>query len=394
MSSKNSQNDKLDLRRGFPEGLEMFDILEDPRKGNATLHPFGSLIFIALSAIICGMDTCEDFVRFAKARKKWLKKWVALPNGIPCANTFLRLFAAIDPAVFGECLVAYVTTLAPDLKGRLVNIDGKTLRGSRKADESTVQIVSAWAQHNGLTLAQHAVDKKSNEITAVPKLLRLLNLKGAIVTLDAMGAQRKIAIEIIHQGADYLLALKGNQETLHDEVKAFFEDAGSLKYAEEKGAVVETVEDHDKGHGRIEKRVCTVTDYLEWLPAKVRRDWLGLRSLVRVETETALSNGSERRETRYYLSSMAPDAAHHLDCSRKHWGIENSCHWVLDVVFREDQSRARSGDCAQNLSTLRRLALNLLKTEPSKPKEPIRGKRIYAVLDPDYLESIIGIAQV
>ncbi len=394
MSSKNSQNDKLDLRRGFPEGLEMFDILEDPRSSNATLHPFGSLIFIALSAIICGMDTCEDFVRFAKAREKWLKNWVALPNGIPCANTFLRLFAAIDPAVFGECLIAYVTTLAPDLKGRLVNIDGKTLRGSRKADESTVQIVSAWAQHNGLTLAQQAVDKKSNEITAVPKLLRLLNLQGAIVTLDAMGAQRKIAIEIIHHGADYLLALKGNQETLHNEVKAFFEDPESLKYAETKGAVVETVEDHDKGHGRIEKRVCTVTDYLDWLPAKVRRDWLGLRSLVRVETQTALSNGSERRETRYYLSSMSPDAAHHLDCSRKHWGIENSCHWVLDVVFREDQSRARSGDCAQNLSTLRRFALNLLKTEPSKPKEPIRGKRIYAVLDQDYLESIIGLAQV
>lgn len=394
MSPKHSQNDKLDLRRGFPEGLEMFDILEDPRKGNATLHPFGSLVFIALSAIICGMDTCEDFVRFAKARKKWLEKWIALPNGIPCPNTFLRLFAAIDPALFGECLVAYVTTLAPDLKGRLVNIDGKTLRGSRKADESTVQIVSAWAQHNGLTLAQQAVDKKSNEITAVPKLLRLLNLKGAIVTLDAMGAQRKIAIEIIHQGADYLLALKGNQETLHDEVKAFFEDPGSLKYAKEKGAVVESVENHDKGHGRIEKRVCTVTDYLGWLPAKVRRDWLGLRSMVRVETETLLSNGGERRETRYYLSSMAPEAAHHLECSRKHWGIENSCHWVLDVVFREDQSRARSGDCAQNLSTLRRLALNLLKTEPSKAKEPIRGKRIYAVLDQDYLESIIGLPQV
>jgi len=394
MSSKNSQNDKLDLRRGVPEGLEMFDILEDPRKGNATLHPFGSLIFIALSAIICGLDTCEDFVRYAKARKTWLKKWVALPNGIPCANTFLRLFAAIDPAIFGECLVAYVTALAPDLKGRLVNIDGKTLRGSRKADESTVQIVSAWAQHNGLTLAQHAVDKKSNEITAVPKLLRLLNLKGAIVTLDAMGAQRKIAIEIIHQGADYLLALKGNQETLHEEVKAFFEDPESLKYAEQNSAVVETVEDHDKGHGRIEKRVCTVTDYLEWLPAKVRRDWLGLRSLVRVESETTLSNGSERVETRYYLSSMAPDAAHHLNCSRKHWGIENSCHWVLDVVFREDQSRARSGNCAQNLSTLRRLALNLLKTESSKPREPIRGKRIYAVLDQDYLESIIGLSQV
>jgi len=162
MASKHSQNDKLDLKRGFPEGLEMFDV----------------------------MDTCEDFVRYAKGRKEWLEKWIDLPEGIPCANSFLRIFAAIDPAVFGECLLNFVTTLSPDLKGRLVNIDGKTLRGSRKADESTVQIVSAWAQHNGLTLAQQAVDKKSNEITAVPKLLRLLNLKGGIVTLDAMGLSK------------------------------------------------------------------------------------------------------------------------------------------------------------------------------------------------------------
>jgi len=209
-----------------------------------------------------------------------------------------------------------------------------------------------------------------------------------------MGTQRKIAIEIIHQGAHYLLALKGNQETLHDEVKAFFEEAESLEYAAEKGAIVETVEEHDKGHGRLEKRTCTVTDYLDWLPGKTRRDWLGLRTLVRVQTETTLSNATVRRETRYYLSSMEPDAAHHLDCSRKHWGIENSCHWVLDVVFGEDASRARSGDCAQNLSTLRRLALNLLKVEPTRPKEPIRGKRIYPTLDQSYLEAIIGLAQM
>jgi len=340
------------------------------------------------------MDTCEDFVRFAKARKDWLSKWVELPNGIPCANTFLRLFAAIDPAVFGECLLAFVTKLSPDLKNRLVNIDGKTLRGSRKADESTVQIVSAWAQHNGLTLAQQAVERKSNEITAVPKLLRLLDLKGAIVTLDAMGAQRKIAIEITHQGADFLLALKGNQETLHDDVKAFFEDPESLVYAREKGGIVSRAEEMDKGHGRVEKRVCTVTDFLAWLPAKTKRDWLGLKSIVRVESETVLSNDTIRKDTRYYLSSMEADAAHHLTCSRGHWGIENSCHWVLDVVFGEDQCRARSGHAAQNLSTLRRLVLNLLKTEKSKPKESIRGKRIYAVLDQAYLEQIIGLPQM
>jgi predicted transposase YbfD/YdcC len=394
MATSNITQSTIDLRRGLPEGLEMFDVIEDPRSGNATRHPFGSILFIALCAMLCGMDHCEDFVRFAKAREDWLKKWIALPNGIPCGNTFLRVFAAIDPAAFTECLTALVTRICPELAGKLVAIDGKTLRGSRKTDESTVQIVSAWACHNGLTLAQKAVDTKSNEITAVPKLLRLLNLKGSIVSLDAMGAQRKIAIAIIQAGADYLLALKGNQGTLHADVRAFFEDAANLQYAREKGGTVATFEHHDKGHGRIEKRVCTVTDWLGWMPAKVRRDWLDLRSIIRIESHTTLGNGQIRQETRYYISSLPPDAAQHLELSRAHWAIENSCHWVLDVVFREDQSRVRCGDAAQNFSSLRRIAHNLLKTETAKPKEPIRGKRIFAALDPAYLESIIGIRQM
>lgn len=372
----------------------MFDVIEDPRGGNATRHPFGSILFIALCSILCGMDTCEDFVRFAKARKDWLEKWIDLPKGIPCANTFLRVFAAIDPLRFAECIAQYIVRICPELADELVAIDGKTLRGSRKADESTVQIVSAWACHNGLTLAQRAVDSKSNEITAVPKLLRQLNLKGAVVSLDAMGAQKKIAIEIIHAGAEYLLALKGNQGSLHDDVRAFFEDPANLPYAEEKGAVVETAEHHDKGHGRIERRTCTVTDWLAWLPAKVRREWLGLRTLVRVESHVTLACGKVREDTRYFLSSLPPDAARHLHLSRAHWGIENSCHWVLDVVFGEDQARARCGDAAQNLSTLRRIALNQLKNDPIRPKEPIRGKRIYAALDPAYLEAIIGLRQM
>lgn len=394
MPTLNVTKTAIDFRRGLPEGLEMFDVIEDPRSGNATRHPFGSILFIALCALLCGMNTCEDFVRFAKAREEWLEKWIPLPEGITCANTFLRVFAAIDPVAFTECLAAFVARICPDLAGRLVAIDGKALLGSRKPDESTVQIVSAWACHNGITLSQRAVDHKSNEITAVPKLLRHLNLKGAIVSIDAMGTQLKIAIAIIQAGADYLLALKGNQGTLHDDVREFFQDPANLGYAREKGGTVQTFEHHDKGHGRIEKRACTVTDWLDWLPAKVRRDWLGLRSIARVESHTTLANGKVRVEIRYYISSLPPDAAQHLELSRAHWGIENSCHWVLDVVFREDESRARCGDAAQNLSTLRRIALNLLKTETAKPKESIRGKRIYAALDPSYLEAIIGLRQM
>lgn len=394
MATEHPDKAVIDFRRGLPEGLEMFEVIEDPRSGNATRHPFGSILFIALCAILCGMDHCEDFVRFAKARESWLKKWIALPGGIPCANTFLRVFAAIDPVLFTECLTTFVTRICPELAGKLVAIDGKTLRGSRKADGTTVQIVSAWSCHNGLTLAQHAVDEKSNEITAVPRLLRLLNLKGAIVSLDAMGTQRRTAIGIMQAGADYLLALKGNQGTLHEDVRSFFEDAASLASAREKGGRVETTGHHDKGHGRIEKRTCTVTDWLGWMPARVRRDWLGLRSIVRVESHTTLSDGRVREETRYFISSLPPDARQHLELSRGHWSIENSCHWVLDVVFREDQSRVRCGDAAQNLSTLRRIALNLLKAETAKPKEAIRGKRIFAALDPTYLEGILGIVQM
>lgn len=394
MPTLNVTKTAIDFRRGLPEGLEMFDVIENPRSGNATRHPFGSILFIALCALLCGMNTCEDFVRFAKAREEWLEKWIPLPEGITCANTFLRVFAAIDPVAFTECLAAFVARICPDLAGRLVAIDGKALLGSRKPDESTVQIVSAWACHNGITLSQRAVDHKSNEITAVPKLLRHLNLKGAIVSIDAMGTQLKIAIAIIQAGADYLLALKGNQGTLHDDVREFFQDPANLGYAREKGGTVQTFEHHDKGHGRIEKRACTVTDWLDWLPAKVRRGWLGLRSIARVESHTTLANGKARVEIRYYISSLPPDAAQHLELSRAHWGIENSCHWVLDVVFREDESRARCGDAAQNLSTLRRIALNLLKTETTKPKESIRGKRIYAALDPSYLEAIIGLRQM
>jgi predicted transposase YbfD/YdcC len=298
------------------------------------------------------------------------------------------------PQRFAQCIAEFVGAVCPDLAGQLVALDGKTLRGSRKADESTVQIVSAWACHNRLTLAQRAVDSKSNEITAVPKLPGHLNLSGAVVSVDAMGAQRKIATAILHAGADYLLALKGNQGTLHEEVRAFFEDPDSLAYGREKGAVVDVREQHDKGHGRVEKRVCTVTDYLGWLPAKVRREWLGLRSVVRVESRAELGDGRVREDTRYYLSSLPPETARHLELGRAHWGIEISCHWVLDVVFSEDQARARCGDAAQNLSCLRRIALNMLKKDTVRPGNPIRGKRTYAALDPAYLEAIIGLRQM
>ncbi len=266
-------------------------MIEDPRNGKATRHVFGEMIFISLAAILCGMDTCEDFVRFAKSREQWLRKWVELPNGVPCANTFLRLFAAIDPSQFSECIQVFVARINPELGSQLVALDGKTLRGSRKADEKTVQMVSAWAVDSGLTLAQQAVDDKSNEITAVPKLLRQLDLQGCVVSLDAMGTQRKIAIEIIHAGADYLLALKANHGVLHDEVKSFLEDGKAVQRANQQGSTVSTREHFDKGHGRLEERRALATDSLEWLEPGTRKSWLGLKSLLRIESKATLADG-------------------------------------------------------------------------------------------------------
>lgn len=225
-----------------------------------------------------------------------------------------------------------------------------------------------------------------------PKLLRPPQPQGRHRGIDATGTQLKIAI--IQAGADYLLALRDNQGNLHDDVRAFFNDPENLGYAREKGGKLEIVEHHDKGHGRIEKRICPVTDWLDWMPAKVHDSWLGFKSIVRIDRHPTLPGGKVREDTRYYISSLEPDASRHLELSRGPWGIENSCHWVIDVVSREDEARARCGDAAQNLSTLRRISLNLLKSETTKPKEPIRGKRIYAALDPAYLEAIIGPRQM
>lgn len=383
-SSSHSKQTSNDYSKGFPASLIVFESLPDPRKGTATKHYFGELLFISVSAMLAGMDTCADFVRFAQTRENWLRTWLKLPNGIPCANTFLRLFAALDTQAFYQCLRDFVLRQHPHLKEKLIAIDGKALRGSRKDGSVTVQMVSAWIAQEGLTIAQEEVDSKSNEITAVPKILRQLDIKGAVVSLDAMGTQRAIAQQIQDQGADYLLALKGNQEAIHQATIEAFEQA-DLQIKSGHTTV-------NKGHGRIEKRTATVIESKRWLSKELDSKWSGLKSLVRIESETLLAKGKTRREFRYYLSSRESDAAIHLNDTRAHWSIENQCHWVLDVIFNEDGCRARSRNAAANLSTLRRLVLNILKHDNKKPKEALRGKRIFAALDPCYLEHLMGLS--
>jgi predicted transposase YbfD/YdcC len=374
--------------------MEAFENLTDPRGGRAKRHYFGEVLFIALAAMVSGMDDFEDFERFAQEREDWLRRWLKLPNGTPSDDTFRRIFTALDPVAFGDCFIQYTASLSRRLGLELVAIDGKTLRGSfQNPDKSdALHLVSAWATASGLTLGQLLVDSKTNEITAVPKLLRQLDVAGCVVSLDAMGCQKKIAISIRHAEADYLLALKGNHGTLHGEVRDLFADADALEAAAAAGHVVARTSSHDKGHGRVEERYLTVTGHLDWLDGKERKSWLDLRSLVHLRSVRHLAGGSRSEEDRYWLTSLAPDAGHLLKLVRGHWGIENQCHWVLDVVYGEDASRARSGHAARNLSLLRRLGHNLLRHDTTV-KDSIAGKRKRACLSTSTLETFLKLRE-
>ena len=377
---------------GFPPGMDAFEILTDPRGGRAKRHYFGEILFIALAAMVSGMDDFEDFERFAQEREDWLRQWLKLPHGTPSDDTFRRIFTALDPVAFGDCFIAYAAALSPRLGQELVAIDGKTLRGSFHTPDKSdaLHVVSAWATGSGLTLGQLLVDSKTNEITVVPKLLRQIDVKGCVVSLDAMGCQKKIAIAIRHAEAGYLLALKGNHGTLHGEVRDLFADPAALQAAAATGQVVARASSHDKGHGRIEERHLTVTGHLGWMDKKERISWLDLRSLVHVRGVRHLADGTRSEENRYWLTSLAPDAEQLLGLARGHWGIENQCHWVMDVVYGEDASRARMGHAAQNLSLLRRLGHNLLRHDKTV-KDSIAGKRKRACLSTGTLEIFLKL---
>lgn len=376
---------------GFPDGFEDFETLEDPRTGNNKRHYFGEIIFIALAAMIANSEGFDDFERFAKRREQWLRKHLRLPNGIPSDDTFRRVFTRLDPDTFCSCFANYILTISGTLKQQLIAIDGKTLRHSfDDGDPSTsFHLISAWACENQLTVGQMLVDGKSNEITAVPELIRQLDLEGHTVSLDAMGCQKAIARSLSFAGADYLLALKANHPNLHQRLEAFFNSSSHIRHACELGKTVTTSDVENTGHGRSERRVVLATDYLEWMDKNERESWLGLRSIVCVEAHREeTSTGHTSVQKRYYLTSCEPVASKLAAFIRQHWSIENQCHWVLDVTFDEDQCRARKGNAALNLAMLRKIALSLLKHDTSI-KDTIRGKRYQAALDENILESIL-----
>ncbi len=367
---------------------DRFASLEDPRTGRAKRHKFIDVIVIAICAVICGADSWVDVEMFGKAKKDWLSRLLELPNGIPSHDTFGRIFARLDPVQFEACFMEWVEAVNEVMEGQVVAIDGKTIRRShdRQAGKSAIHMVSAWASANHLVLGQIKVDDHSNEITAIPELLGALDVSGCTVTIDAIGCQKEIAATITDRGADYVLALKQNQPQLYDDVTEMFDHARRAGFSDLPHHFCETV---GKGHGRIEKRRCWAVsdpDHLDYV--NDHNQWSGLKSLAMVESERT-ENGKTSTQTRYYISSLSNDARMLLSSVRTHWGIENSVHWVLDVAFGEDASRVRQGNAAENLSVLRRMALNMLKAETTS-QGGVAAKRKRAGWDEDYL--LLGLA--
>jgi predicted transposase YbfD/YdcC len=358
--------------------ISYFTKLTDPRVERSKAHLMEDIIFITIAAVICGAETWNDIEHYGKSKQAWLKQYLLLPNGIPSHDTFNRFFSALDPEEFEAAFLSWIKDISELTQGDVISIDGKTLRGSREGNSKrAVHIISAWSRANQLSLGQVKVNEKSNEITAIPKLLNVLSLNGCFVSIDAMGCQRDIAAQIIEKGADYLLAVKGNQESLEEDAQRTIRFTKPLS---------EWTED-DFGHGRIEQRKCTIYDDLSFIDNAWA--WENLSAIVKIEaTRWFKATGKEEKEVRLYITSSKANAEVIGKNVRSHWGIENNLHWQLDISFGEDESRKREGYAAQNFSMLNRIALNLIKQEQSK-KRSVKGKRLDAGWNNDYLLKIL-----
>jgi predicted transposase YbfD/YdcC len=361
-----------------------FSNITDPRDLNKR-HKFIDIITIAICAVVCGANSWEHIQVFGQSKLNWFKDFLELPHGIPSHDTFGRVFAQIDPDQFQQSFMSWVQALCQLSHGQVIAVDGKTLRRShdKSNGKSAIHMVSAWASANGIVLGQVKTDEKSNEITAIPELIKTLEVEGCIVTIDAMGCQKNIAKTIIDKGADYVLALKDNQGTLHDNVELFFQDY--LKNNTNHSAI-DSYQSTDGDHGRIEIRKYWTTSDINWLQGK--ESWKNLNTIGMVQRQRHVGDDSSI-ETSYYISSIENDAKRFGHAVRSHWGIENSLHWVLDVSFREDESRIRKDNAPQNFAVLRHMALNLLKTETSL-KKSVKSKQLRAGWDNNYLTKVLN----
>ena len=368
---------------------EYFADLPDPRRAQGRRHNLSDMIVIAVTAVICAADSWSDVHEFGRAKQKWFKTFLDLPYGITSQDTFERVFARLDPDAFDRCFMAWTQALSVSTGGQLVAIDGKRIRRSFAhawSHTTATHLISAFVTSNATVFAQLAVDVKENEITGIPRLLELLDLHGATVTIDAMGCQTAIAGQIVAQGGDYVLCVKDNQPGLAQALHTDLADLIRTKFAGVPHDVCETV---DGDHGRIETRRVWTTSQIDWLGAEQSR-WPGLRSVAVVESIREVPPKEATSERRYYISTLdGSDARRMAEVIRGHWGIENKLHYALDVSFAEDQCRVRKGHAAENFSRIRRLALNLLRKETSK-KRGIKGKRLAAAWDHDYLLKILS----
>ena len=369
--------------------VERFAALEDPRTGNAKRHELLDIIVIALCAVICGADNSVEIEEFGKAREEWFRRFLELPNGIPAHDTFGRVFALLDPEQFAACFTDWVRSVSELSPGEVVAIDGKTLRGchDRGQGRGALHMVSAWASETRMVLGQTRTEAHSNEITAIPELLKVLELKGCTVTIDAMGCQKNIAQQVVEKGADYLLAVKANQGELHENIKDLFACGERTGWD---GVAYSHHQQVGKDHGRLERRDCwVITDPEELSYVDPQRQWAHLGAVAQVSYQRNAGAGSPA-DTRYYICSYPADAATLLGAARSHWSIENSLHWVLDVAFDEDHSRVRTGHADRNLAVIRHWALNLLKQERTT-KVGIKAKRKKAGWDFNYMLKILSL---
>jgi predicted transposase YbfD/YdcC len=366
---------------------QCFAEVPDPRREHARKHHLWDIIAITICAVVGSADSWVEVARYGVRKFAWLRTFLELPNGIPSHDTFNRVFALLDPAALQQGFHHWMQALVEATDGRLVAIDGKTLRHSfdTAAGKGALHLVSAWATENRLTLGQYAVDGKSNEITAIPELVKMLDLSGAIVTIDAMGCQKAIAAQLDDAGADYVLALKENQGTLYDDVQRLFLEGLENDFADIEHHCCQTV---DEDHGRVETRTYHVVPVPEKL-AQRHAEWQGLRSFGMVFSERQVGQEEATGETRFFINSLTPKVKTFARAVRGHWGIENSLHWVLDISFREDESRLRKDHGPQNLALLRRLAASLLHNEGTS-KGGVACKRKEAGWDNGYLLEVLG----